>query len=204
MPTPQPLKKVRVLFPKKGILRKGLLLMPNLARLENDPARQKKVLESALKNKRGRDQRRIKKIVEIAKNRRYIIRPLYDLVAYMRKKNPQFWGVILYGGVAKKSTPPTDVDIIFVGKISEEQKKVFLDSFRKKVNLQPHPMPVDIDLENNPKHFEKLLKIPYLLIPEDWMGQNFIGPIDLARKVRRAYQAGLKSIAVEKAKNKSK
>ncbi|MFH0886435.1 MAG: hypothetical protein V1847_05065 [Candidatus Diapherotrites archaeon] len=56
---------------------------------------------------------------------------LFQRVELARRENPEFKGVLLYGGQTKKLTPTTDLDMILVGNISAEFEKKFVEDLKK-------------------------------------------------------------------------
>ncbi len=186
------LKKVRKFFPKKGPERKAFMFLSNLSKI--DKRKVKEVYKKVLESKSSAERKVLIKSRKVFASRKEIFGSFSSLVNTYRAKEHSFWGVIIFGGVVKKSTPPTDLDFIFVGELSDKSKAEFCSTLYARTGVPPNPFPVEVNLEKNPKCFEQLLSIPYLHNPREWTVQNFVGPIEQKRKLVKAYNLALKRI----------
>jgi len=186
------LKKVRKFFPKKGPEKKALMFLSNLARLPKGKASE--VYKKVLSSKAGAEREVLVRTRKAFSSRKEIFSGFSSLVADFRKRNPNFEGVIIFGGVVKKPTPPTDLDFIFVGNLPDSEKKLFCSALHERFGIPPNPFPVKIDLHGKVNPFDSLLSVPYLHAPEEWTVQNFVGPNSARRKLMRAYNSSLKRI----------
>jgi hypothetical protein len=191
-------KKYRKFFPKKGPEKKALMFLSSLSRLE--PRKAKEVYKKVLKSKSGKEKRVLLDARKTFKSRQQIFMTFDSLVNRYRREEPGFWGVIIFGGLVKKPTPPTDLDFIFVGKLSDSARAAFCSELRAVTGVPPNPFPVELDLRVKHNRFEELLTVPYLHSPREWTIQNFVGPIEYKRELTRAFRSALKRVkpAVEK------
>jgi|GEM_PF-1997251 len=185
-------KKVRKFFPRKGPEKKALMFLSNLARLPSEKA--KRVYKKVLSSKKGVERTILARARKVFSSRKEIFSEFSSLVSEYRQKNPEFDGVIIFGGVVKKETSPTDLDFVFVGNLSDKEKSDFCSKLYKKFGVLPNPFPVKINLRSEKNPFDSLLSIPYLHAPEEWTVQNFVGPNSVRRKLMRAYQSSMKRI----------
>ena len=186
------LKKVRKMFPKKGPERKALKFASNLEQMPKEE--RANIIKRFLKSKSSSEKKVALGILKVYKGRAFLFGTFNELVADFRKANPLFDGVIIFGGVVKKKTAPTDLDFIFVGNLADSEKGRFCDLLSKKTGVPANPFPVKLDVRANPNIFESLLKIPYLHSPQEWTVQNFVGPNNIRRLLMKSYKRALKRI----------
>jgi len=191
-------KKIRKMFPRKGPEKKTLMFLSNLLRIKG--SKRKAIYKKVLKSKNASDRAILIKARKVASSRKNIFNSFSNLVKKYRDEYPSFEGVIIFGGVVKKETPPTDLDFIFVGELPQKAKKTFCDKLVNLTGVPANPFPVKINLREDPKQFEKLLSIPYLHAPEEWTVQNFVGPNQFRRKLLGAYKKALKNTGVSRTK----
>jgi len=185
-------KKVRKFFPRKGPEKKALMFLSNLSRI---PAKKRKaVYTKVLKSKSPEERRVLVKARKVFSSRRGVFRTFSSLVERFRAEEPSFQGVIIFGGVVKKDTPPTDLDFIFVGHISDRAKASFCDELYKSTGIPANPFPIKIDLSSDPRIFDKLISVPYLHFPEEWTVQNFVGPLSVKRALMKSYKGAFKRV----------
>jgi predicted nucleotidyltransferase len=183
-------KKVRKMFPRKGPEKKALHFLSNLLRVS--PNKRKEVYRKVLKTKKGEERRTLIKARKVASQRKEIFQKFNSLVNEYISKYPNFEGVIIFGGVVKKETSPTDLDFIFVGKLPEKARANFSKELTSSLGVQANPLPVEIDLDSNPKRWEEILSIPYLHAPEEWTVQNFVGPDIYRRRLVNSFKKAMK------------
>lgn len=189
-------KKVRKFFPKKGPEKKALMFLSNVSRIKKE--NRKSIYKKVLKSKNLNERKVLIKARRTFSSRKKIFNSFQVLVNDYRKKYPSFQGVIIFGGVVKKESNPTDLDFVFIGALPENAKKDFCNILCSKTNIPVNPFPVKIDVLSNPKIFNELLSIPYLHFPKEWTVQNFVGPIEIKRKLQKSYNLALKEIARKK------
>jgi len=185
-------KKVRKMFPKKGVERRALMFASNVGNLSEE--KKFSALKSFLKNKSASKRVVAKKVLRAYKSRAELFNTFKSLVNDFRLKNPSFEGVIIFGGVVKKATPPTDLDFIFVGNLPHLEKKRFCDLLLEKTGVVANPFPVKIDIKSNPRVFDSLLSVPYLHNHREWTVQNFVGPLSVKRLLVKSYKGALKRV----------
>ncbi len=168
------LKKVRKMFPKKGPERKALKFVSNIERMPK--INRANIIKRFLKSKSISEKKVVLGVLKAYKKRAPLFSTFNDLVKDFRKANPLFDGVIIFGGIVKKKTAPTDLDFIFVGDLADLEKKRFCDLLYKKTGVPANPFPVKLNIRSNPNVFESLLTVPYLHSPQEWTVQNFVGP----------------------------
>lgn len=180
------------MFPKKGPEKKALFFLSNLLRLDN--AKRKSVYKKVLKSKKSLEKSTLVRLRRTASSRRKVFLTMDSLVKDYVKKCPGFEGVIIFGGIVKKESPPTDLDFIFVGKLAEKDRRDFSNILQKELKIPTNPFPVEIDLNSNPKRWEELLSTPYLSSYREWVPQNFVGPDFFRRRLNRKFSSALKKV----------
>lgn len=186
------IKKVRKMFPKKGPERKALKFASNIERMPK--IERGKIIKRFLKSKSVSERKVALSVLRTYKERAPLFGTFNELVKDFRKVNPSFSGVIIFGGIVKKKTAPTDLDFIFVGNLADSEKKRFCDLLSNKTGVPANPFPVKLDVVANPNVFESLLKVPYLHNPQEWTVQNFVGPNNIRRLLMNSYKRALKRI----------
>lgn len=188
-------KKVRKMFPKKGPEKKALNFFADLV---NAPENlRKNIYKKVLRRKKGKDKEEILKIRKTLKNRKIIFNEFQILVNEYKSKYADFNGVIVFGGVVKKHTSPTDLDFIFVGYLPKNAKANFCKALKEKTGVPANPFPINLKLSSKINPFERLLSIPYLHSPKEWTVQNFVGSNMDRRKLKYLFNSAYKKLKIK-------
>lgn len=187
-------KKYRKYFPKKGAERKVLTLLPNLLSV---PIGERKALyKKILSKKTGIEKERLVTYRRALKQRLPVLKSINQTVLEFQAKNPRFKGLILFGGVGKKLTPPTDLDVILVGELVPSEKKEFLNLLESRTGIFPDSTVFTLTPENARSSFLRYLskETPYFSSSREWTIQNFFGPVEVKRQIRAAFNYARKEL----------
>lgn len=195
---PQKPKKYRKYFPKKGPERKTLMFLPNLFNLPKEKA--SAIYKKVLREKKGIERKTLIDTRRVAKNRSLVFRGIKSAFEEFSKKNPNLKGVIVFGGATKKTTDPTDLDIILVGDLQTNQKREFLKLVESRTGLFPDAPNFTLTTQNAKEIFMMYLskQSPYFSSPREWTLQNFIGPSSIKRQIISSFNYARKKLASEK------
>jgi len=191
-------EKPREFFPKKGAKRKALMFLPNLLRVRKE--QRASIYRKVLKSKKGAERAKLIEMRKTLKSREGLFRVIDSTVQDYQSKNHHLEGVILFGGTAKRTTSPTDLDIILVGPLIPSEKKEFLNRLESNTKMVPDTPFFQITTENAKEVFKQYLSksLPYFSSQREWTIQNFFGPIQAKRKMIAAFSAAKKELASKK------
>lgn len=198
VPSSASVKKYRKYFPKKGPERKALMFLPNLLKAPKE--KRAEIYKKVLARKKGIDRESLIKYRRVMKKRMSVFNSIDSTVKEFRQKNPRFVGVILFGGVGKKVTAPTDLDVMVVGELFPSEKKEFLRLLEQRTGLFPDTPAFTINPDKAKEVFLHYLskELPYFSSPREWTIQNFFGPVQAKRKIMLAFKSAQKQLATKK------
>lgn len=188
-------KKQTVPFPKKGPNRKALMFLANL--LKAPEGKRAAIYRKVLKSKKGAERGKLLEFRRALKSRKALFGTIDSAVREFQSTNPKLEGIILFGGTAKKTTPPTDLDIIIVGKLSPGERRNLLAVLQSRTGLVPNHPAFEISTGDAKAIFKKhLSKIsPYFSSHREWTVQNFFGSVETRRKIISSLKAAKKELA---------
>lgn len=197
VPSSHSVKKYRKYFPKKGPERKALMFLPNLLKAPKE--KRAAIYKKVLARKKGADREALVKYRRIVKTRMGVFNSIDATVREFKKRNPRFVGVILFGGVGKKLTAPTDLDVMIVGELFPSEKKEFLRLLEQRTGLFPDTPAFTINPNKSKEMFLHYLskELPYFSSPREWTIQNFFGPVEAKRKIMKAFVSAQKQLATK-------
>ncbi|MFA5357831.1 MAG: hypothetical protein WC308_02815 [archaeon] len=187
-------KKQRVYFPKRGPTRKSLMFLANLLKAPEE--QRAKIYQKVLKSKKGVERAKLIEFRKALKSRKALFRTLDSIVKQFQSSNPKLEGIIIFGGIVKRPTPPTDLDIIIVGNLYPEEKRFLTKIIETRTGLVPDVPSFEISTHNAKAVFKTYLskEIPYFSSPREWTVQNFFGSVEARRKIISSFKAAQKEL----------
>ncbi|MFH1588587.1 MAG: nucleotidyltransferase domain-containing protein [Candidatus Diapherotrites archaeon] len=203
--------KRREFFPKKGIKRNFLMFIPELMRA---PGNKSSIIKRFLLRKSPEERKRVRELFKVFLTRKPVIDKLKFFVEEKRKSIPGFEGLIVFGGFAKKEYKPSEVDLFVVGNMPISERKgmnkeiAFL--LNRKIDLQTFNeergkvIVNSLSSGNAERFFRFVLFNPGIIgisFPDEWSVQNFIGPLEIKRKLKKAFEKVHKELKLRKKRN---
>ena len=194
--------KVREYFPKKGPKRKALMFVSNLLQAPKSERQRiyAKVMRDKIRSGKVKEASEIRTLVATARKRMSLFRTINSAVEEYRRTNPRFQGVILFGGTSKRTTAPTDLDVMVVGDLFPAEKKEFLKTLGSATKMVPDSPTFCITISNSKELFLQYLskELPYFSSEREWTIQNFFGPANVKRKIVAAFRSAVKELKSQK------